>query len=848
MIKKFFPFIALIFSFSYCSFVTAQESDSTKLVDYSTPHDYIVDTVIVTGTHFLDKRVLANMSGFSNGAKITIPGDDISKLIRKYWDHGLFEDVQVSYKLLSDNKVALTIFLKERPRISKLTIEGISKSDKDDLKEKINLRVGSQITENVLNDAVTIIKKFYTDKGFFNVNVDLIQKRDTIQTNRIALTIKIDKNKRVKIAEIHFFGNKSIPDAKLKRAMKKTKIRDWKFWNSSKFIESDYKDDKDHLIETYNQNGYRDAKIVADSFRKVSENRVAIYISIYEGNKYYFRNIKWVGNTKYPSDFLSHVLTIKKGDVFNQKMLDKRLQSDDDAVSSLYLDNGYLFFNVTPTEVAVNHDSIDFEMRMYEGRQATINNIIISGNTKTNDNVVRREIKTLPGELFSKSDIIRTVRELANLGHFEPEKIEPVPIPNPGNSTVDIEYKLVERANDQLEVSGGWGQNTFIGTAGIRFANFSYSNFFNWKEWRPVPSGDGQTLSIRVQSNGTYYRSYNATFADPWFGGKKPNSFSLSFYYSRITPYSGSSLTTLLSSNPTQFMQIIGTSIALGRRLHWPDDYFTLSNSLNYEFYNLKNYPLFGISSGVLNNLTLGTTISRSSVDQLIYPRTGSTYSLAIQMTPPYSLFNHVKYTDTTSAETRYRWLEYHKEELKTASYISLIGNLVLMTQANFGMIGLYNNAVGYPPIGKFQVGGSGLVSYSMTNVEIIALRGYEDGALTPTVDDHNNLLRYDNTGNGGRNGGNLYDKFTAELRYPVTLKEQATIYGLVFAEGGNSWNSMSYFNPFDIKRSLGFGVRVFLPMFGLLGFDMAYGFDYANPSATKISGWQPHFTMGQQF
>ena len=601
--------------------------------------------------------------------------------------------------------------------------------------------------------------------------------------------------------------------------MKKTKIRDWKFWNSSKYIETQYKEDKDKLIETYNQYGYRDAKIVADSVKMINYKRIAIYISIYEGEKYYFRNIKWIGNTKYPSDYLSRVLSIKKGDVFNQKTLDKRLQSDDDAVSSLYLDNGYLFFSVNPTEVSVDHDSIDFEMRIYEGRQATINNVIISGNTKTNEHVVRREIRTLPGELFSKSDIIRTVRELATLGHFEPEKIEPVPMPNPGNSTVDIEYKLVERANDQLEVSGGWGMNTFIGTAGIRFSNFSYRNFFKLKEWRPVPSGDGQTLSIRVQSNGTYYRSYNATFADPWFGGKRPNSFSYTAYYSRITPYTGSSLSTLISSNPSQYLKIIGTSIGLGRRLHWPDDNFSIMNSLSYEFYNLKNYQLMGISNGSLNNITFSTTLSRSSVDQLIYPRTGSTYSLMVMLTPPYSLFNKVHYSDTMSSEQRYRWLEYHKEEFKSESYISLVGNLVLMTRANFGMIGMYNDAVGYPPIGKFLVGGSGLVTYTMTNVQIIALRGYEDGALTPSVDKNNNLLPYDYTGTGGRNGGNIYDKFTAEMRYPVTLKEQATIYGLMFAEAGNCWNSFTNFNPFDVKRSVGFGVRVFLPMFGLLRF-----------------------------
>ena len=462
-----------------------------------------------------------------------MPGDDISKLIRKYWDHGLFEDVKISATKLHGDHVIVNIYLKERPRLSKLTIEGVKKSDKDDLKEKLNLRIGNQVTENMLNDAVTIIKKFYIEKGFFNINIDITQKHDTSQANRVDLTIHINKNNRVKIADIHFTGNNNIPEDRLRRAMKKTKRRDWKFWNSSKFIEAEYKEDKEKLIELYNEHGFRDAKILSDSISVLNKKRIIIYINLYEGKKYYFRNISWVGNTKYASEFLSAVLSIKKGEIFNQKILDKRLQSDDDAVSSLYLDNGYLFFSVTPTEVAIDNDSIDFEMRIFEGRQATINNIIITGNTKTNEHVVRREVRTLPGELFSKADIIRTVRELATLGHFEPEKIEPVPLPNPANSTVDIEYKLVEKANDQLEVSGGWGgYYGFIGTVGVRFSNFSYRNFFKWNEWRPVPSGDGQTLSLRIQSNGSYYRSYNGTFADPWFGGKKPISlFNFRLFY-----------------------------------------------------------------------------------------------------------------------------------------------------------------------------------------------------------------------------------------------------------------------------------------------------------------------------
>jgi outer membrane protein insertion porin family len=867
MVKKVEFIVAFVLIFNL---VTAQDKDSLKFVDYSNPKEYIVDTVIITGVHFLDKNVLANMSGFEKGAKIMMPGDDISKIIRKYWEHGLFEDVKVSITKLVDNKVALNILLRERPRLSRLSIEGVSKSDKDDLKEKLNLRLGTQITQDIINNCSIIIKKFYTEKGFFNVEVNIKQDFDTIKTNRVDLTIRIDKNKKVKIGKLFFTGNNTFKTTRLKRTLKKTKVRDWKFWNSSKFIETQYKEDKGKLIEFYNERGYRDAKILSDSVVVISKNRVAVYINMYEGDKYYFRNISWVGNTKYTSEFLSEVLTIKKGNIFNQKFLDKRLQSDEDAVSSLYLDNGYLFFNVDPVEVMIENDSIDFEMRISEGRQATINEIIISGNTKTNEHVVRREIRTLPAELFSKSDIIRTVRELATLGHFEPEKIEPVPLPNPANATVDIQYKLVERANDQLEVSGGWGGYTgFIGTIGVRFSNFSYRNFFKWKEWRPVPSGDGQTLSLRLQTNGTYYRSYSATFADPWFGGKKPNSLSVSGTYTHYA-YNSSSLSELISSS--RYMNIIGASVALGKRLRWPDDYFTIQNEINYEYYELKDYQILpGFANGSMHNFNYAITLGRNSLDQLIYPRTGSSFSLRFQFTPPYSWFKKeyfwvlspaerfIKDSQTkvirpmTTAEVyekeqeiKYHFIEYDKWTFKAETYLSLVGNLVLMSRANFGFLGRYTKSVGYSPVDKYKMGGSGLNTYAITSVDIVAMRGYEDGALTPDVDNNNNLMK----SRAYENGGNLYDKYTFELRYPVTLKESATIYGLSFVEAGNCWNKFEAFNPFDVKRSVGFGIRIFLPMFGLLGFDMGYGFDkvYNQSGMYEKSGWQPHFTLGQQF
>jgi outer membrane protein insertion porin family len=846
--------------------ISAQGTDSLKIIDYSNPKEYVIDTVIVTGVFFLDKGVLANMSGFEKGSRITLPSDDMKKVIKKYWDHGLFEDVQVSATMMPNDRVRLNIYLKERPRLSTLTIEGIKKSDKDELKEKLNLHIGSQITQDVVNNTKIIINKFYLEKGYFNIDVNIKQKIDTSRANRLDLIIHINKNKRVKIKSINISGNKELASSKILKSMKKTKKRDWKFWNSSKFIEASYKEDKGKIVDLYNEHGYRDAKIVSDSIKVINKKRIAIYIKVYEGDKYYFRKINWIGNTKYSSEFLSKVLSIKKGETFNQKSLDKRLQSDDDAVSSLYLDNGYLFFNVSPTEVAIDHDSIDFEMRIFEGRQATINNVIITGNTKTNEHVVRREIRTLPGELFSKADIIRTVRELATLGHFEPEKIEPVPLPNPANSTVDLEYKLVERANDQLEISGGWGMNTFVGTVGVKFSNFSYRNFFNLKEWRPVPSGDGQSLSLRLQSNGTYYRSYSISFADPWFGGKKPNSLSISLYYTRITQPTTSTLGTLTSSNPNQYMKVLGASVGLGRRLRWPDDYFTLSTSVNYERYGLKEWPyIAGIDSGSMNNLSFTAVLGRNSLDQYIYPRSGSNFSLTLQFTPPYSLFQKDQFWLLSDAEKaqittqygtgaatqiakqeasrKYHWIEYNKWDFKAETYISLVGNLVLMTKASFGILGTYNKDVGYSPVEKYQLGGSGMSNYSLSNVEVIGLRGYEDGALTPDVDANNNLVKT----SGTMNGGNIFDKFTTEIRYPIVLKEQSTIFGLVFAEAGNCWNKFDLFNPFDVKRSVGVGIRIFLPMFGLLGFDYGYGFDPAYNSNTR-SGGQIHFTMGQQF
>lgn len=828
--SRFFLFFS--FSFVFASGISAQNAaDSLIIADYSRPREYIIDTVTISGVRYLDQHVLANMSGLATGTPITLPGDEVSKIVKKFWEHGLFEDVQVSYRITSGNHVAIDIYLKERPRIANFSIEGVSKSDQKDLKEKLNFRVGSQLTENVINDAITIVKKFYREKGFFNVQVEVEHKPDTTRPNAVDLKLKITKNKRVKIKDIVFTGNNNIKASALRRAMKDTKRRDWKFWNSSKYIEPKYQDDKAKIIDLYNEKGYRDAKIVSDSIGFAAPNRIILYINIYEGHKYYFRNITWVGNTKYPSELLSNILGIKKGDVFNQKTLDKRLQTDDDAVSSLYLDNGYLFFNVTPVETKIENDSIDFEMRIYEGKQATFNNIIITGNTKTNEHVARRELRTLPGELFSKSDIVRSVRELATLGLFEPEKIEPVPIPNPANSTVDLQYKLSERASDQLELSGGWGgYYGFIGSIGISFNNFSYRNFFNWKEWRPVPSGDAQTLSFRFQTNGKQYMSLSSTFSDPWFGGKKPNAFSLSLFYSHYNAMEYNSLKGLLQPTESYF-DIMGATISLGKRLKWPDDYFTLQQSVGIDRYKFKKYPIvYNDSTGSINSFYYSINFGRNSLDQYIYPRSGSWFSIGLKLTPPYSLFNGKDYSTLSTAE-KYKWAEFHKWTIRAETYMSIVGNLVFMTRANFGILGRYKKSTGYTPIEQYTMGGSGMIGYNITNSEIIPMRGYTDDALTPTEN--------------GIRAGRIYDRFTAELRYPITLKEQATIYGTLFAEAGNCWSDIRYFNPFDVKRAAGVGIRIFLPMLGMIGFDMGYGFDKIGG---QRSGWQPQFIMGQQF
>ncbi len=867
MIRRFL--FSIILAFTVTS-IFAQEIDYgvMPVTDYKMPQEYIIKEVTVTGVKYLDKNILVNLSGLTIGGKIFIPGDDITNAIQKLWGQGLFSDVKIYTTEFEKDSVSLEFFLQERHRLSELEIFGLKKGKENDVREKLELKRGMQLTENLINNSERIIRNYLYDKKYLNSTIDIVQVDDTvIGLNNIKLRIYIDKGEKVKISDINFYGNTVFSEAKLRRTMKETKKRSLNFFKPSKFIEDAFEEDKALVLAKYNSKGYRDAELIVDSIYNVDVGRIAIAIKIYEGNQYFFRNIDWVGNTKYSTEGLNRILKIKKGDPFDTELLSNRLNYDEDAVSNLYLDNGHLFFNVTPTIQRADNDSIDIQMRISEGGQVSLNKIIIRGNTKTNEHIVRRELRTRPGELFSKSEIMRSQRELAQLGYFDPEQfgIEPTNI-NQAEGLVDMEYTLIEKSTDQLEISGGWGANMFVGTLGLRFSNFSTKNMFKKNAWRPIPSGDGQTLSLRAQTNGQYYSAYSISFMEPWFGGKKPNSFSLSVYYTiqKKTDY--------FYQASEEYLKIFGGSVGLGQRLKWPDDYFTISNSINYQRYDLNDWDYFIFHNGTSNNIAFSTTIARNSTDQIIYPRMGSSFALTLQITPPYSLFKEdnfwelndsekaniesdviLKYGDSwedftpSQQETainrgyedemdsrKYKWIEGHKWKYKGSWYLKIWKDLVLAVNTEFGYLGYYNKDIGHSPFGRFDLGGDGMSGYSLYGVENIALRGYENSSLTPL--DAN-----------GAKAGNIYEKINFELRYPISLKPQATIYVLGFIEAGNAWSNMDSFNPFHVKRSAGGGLRAFLPMFGLLGVDWGYGFDDI-PGRPGAGGSQFHFVIGQQF
>ncbi|HSV87285.1 MAG TPA: outer membrane protein assembly factor BamA [Bacteroidales bacterium] len=799
-------------------------------IDPNNPREYRIAGITVTGTEFNNPNVVIMVSELYVGQTVLIPGEQIANAIRSLWRQQLFQNVAISVSSIQGNSVFLNIEVKEMPRLTRFEFEGVSRADADKLREQLNLVRNDVMTEGMLFRAESAIREYFIEEGFLRPAITIEQVPDTARANTMGLIFNIDRGQRTRIANVNVFGNYAMPDRRIKRLMENTRERSLRFFfSSSKLVQEQFEEDKQKVIDQYNEIGKRDARIVRDSIYFVSENRINIDLHIEEGPTYFFRNITWIGNTVFPTELLNGVLGIESGDVYNKALLDKNLLMNPEGtdVSSLYLDNGYLFFDVTVAETSVENDSIDLELRVFEGKQASINRVMVSGNDRTNDHVIMREIRTRPGELFSRSDIIRSQRDILALGFFDQEKINVIPRPNPVDGTVDIEYVVTEISSDQIELSGGWGAGRIIGTIGVTFNNFSTRNLFNREAWRPLPTGDGQKLSIRAQSFGRGYISYNLSFMEPWLGGRRPNALSVSLFQ-----------TTHRSDLPRThpnfgFFSIFGGSLGLSQRLQWPDDFFMLQQSVNYQNYHIENSPIaFAIQTGQSNNLNYNIVLGRNSTDAPLYPRSGSEISLSLQITPPYSLFTRRDFA-ALPLEERFRWIEYHKWRFNTSWFTTLAGNLVLSTRTRFGFLGYFNPDIGLPPFERFFLGGDGISGWEIDGREIISLRGYANFSLTPTD-------------RAGREiGAGVFNKYTMEVRYPIVLSPMSTIYALAFVEGGNAWSSMREFNPFDIKRSAGFGLRIFLPMFGLLGIDYGYGFDQI-PGRPDDSGGRFHFSIGR--
>jgi len=812
----------------------AFSQDTIKFADYSYPEEYTIAGISVSGIMFLDPNALIGISGLRIGQRVDVPGEQITSAVKKLWQQGLFSDVNITIQKKEEGNIWLDIHLQERPRLSSVKYEGIKKGAVDDLKDKVSLPIGSQLTDHMLNMSRKAIVDHYVEKGFLNTTVNFVKKDDPAMPNNIILTVEVDRKEKVKIGRIEFTGNQYFTQKRLRRVMKNTKQRDWNIFKGSKLIDSKYTEDKEKLATFYNKSGFRDFRILSDSIIHTSDDRLTLKLNLFEGDQYYLRNVDWVGNSIYSKEYLSSVFNVPKGEVYNKQHIDERLTTEEDAVNSLYLDNGYLFSRVTPVEKRVDGDSIDLEVRIFEGDQANINNVIITGNTRTNEHVARRELYTLPGDLFSKEKIIRSVRQLGVLGHFDAEKINPQPISDQVNGTVDILYPLEERPNDQFEISGGWGANMLVGTVGVRFNNFALKKFLDLSQWRPYPSGDGQQVGIRVQSNGRAYQSYNFSFVEPWLGGNKPNSLSVSYNRSLMT--NGAKR----SSSSRQSMTVDGASVGLGQRLSWPDDYFSIYYELGYQRYDLKNYTQyeFLFDNGISHLLSGTVKLTRFSAGpNTIFPRSGSTVSLSLQLTPPYTSFGAKVYDEGDAR--RYKFIEFYKIVFKADYYFPLTADtkLILNAKAAFGYLGYYNKQLGVSPFENFYVGGGGMTGYSFYGREVVALRGYTDGSLTPNKSVDSRSVP----------NGNVYSKVTFELRYPISLNPQATIYALAFLETGKAWATISEYSPFNMNRSAGIGVRANLPMFGLLGIDWGYGFDTPVDLSQK-GGGHFNFVIGQQF
>ncbi|MDB5273376.1 MAG: yaeT [Chitinophagaceae bacterium] len=804
-------------------------------VDYTTPKDYIIGGIEITGVKFLDPAAVISLTNLKIGDPISIPGDDISNAIKKLWDQGLVGDVEVQIQRIEGNTIFLEFKLTERPRLASFQFNGLSKAQREDIEGKVDISRGRIVTDALIKNAQKKVREYFLEKGYLNAEVLIVPQKDTALQNHVVLNVTVNKKSKVKIHRIHFFGVDQMPVKKLKQKMKKTKEKTlMNIFTSSKFIKKEYESDKNSIIEYYNSKGYRDAVIVKDSVYKHKKKRLNIDITISEGKKYYFRNIIWKGNYLYTDKALGEILDFKKGDIYNYEALEKKLNYNPNGpdISSLYLDNGYLFFSVDPVEVLVEGDSIDLEMRVYEGGQATIRNITIAGNTKTHDHVILREVRTLPGEKFSRADIIRTQRELATMNYFDNEQIGINPVPDPRTETVDIHYTVVEKPSDQIELSGGWGgYYGFVGTLGVVFNNFSLRNIRHFKTWSPLPSGDGQRLSIRFQANGRQYQSYSMSFTEPWLGGRKPNALTVSLSKS-VQHRFGTSGETIGK------LAVNGVTVSLGKRLKWPDDYFTATYSVSFLQYVLSNYPFnstgIGYSSGRTTSFALNYSIARNSLNDFQFPTRGSNITLAVSLTPPYSVFDGVDYGNKKlDPAVRFRFMEYNKWMFDNSWFATIVPgkkrNLVWNVRTHLGFISSYKGSTGIGPFERFIMGGSGLSGYNyVLGYDVIGLRGYQDNSI-------------------GGSGGVAYGKIVSEIRYPVMNSPAFSLFVLAFFEAGNNVYKYEDFTPSNLYRSAGFGARVFMPAFGLLGVDWGVPLDdvpgYPNPNRTS----RVTFTIGQQ-
>ena len=917
--------ILLIFTFlSFCFLGMSQESgtttippitvalsgtvaDTTKLIEQDTIPEseipeitysfvnkkYKIQDIKVVGAVNYDDFALIGFSGLSIGDVISVPGDETTDALNRFWRQGLFSDIKIVATRIVDDKVWLELRFTPRPRIFEINYNGVKKSERTDLEAKLNMRKGQQVHPHAIDRAKTLIKRYFDDKGFKNVDVDFVEKPAPGKDGEVIVDVNIDKNEKTKIQKIYFTGNDMLTDFQLRKAMKKTNERfnmierfrnSWlEFFSSKKFTTTEYENDKKNLVDKYNEFGYRDAVVVADSVVSFNEKRVNIYITVEEGQQYFLKDLRFVGNTKYSSDYLEALLNMKPGEVYNMKKLTERMYVDDDAMINAYMNNGYMFAHADPVEVDIIGDSVSLEIRIIEGPQATINKVVINGNDRLYEDIIRRELRTKPGDLFNKEAIMRSLRELAQMGHFDPENMKPEPVPNPENGTVDLIYHLASKANDQVEFSLGWGQTGIIGKVGLRFSNFSIGNILRPSTYSKgiIPTGEGQTLNISGQTNAQYYQAYSISFIDPWFGRKRPNTLSVSAYFSRYTGinsrYYNQMQSRMYSSgygypgygygsgygygggygyenyyesayDKNKYMQILGLSLGYGKRLSWPDDFFQFMATLNYQMYMLNNWSnsyMLGVSeNGNYNDINLELTLQRNSIDNPLYTRSGSQFSLTGASTFPYSLIDGKDYANMTSDAMKYKFVEYYKIKYKNKVFIPLLPlpqyggpqrTPVLMTRVEFGWIGDYNKNK-KSPFGTFYVGGDGMTGGYSYYQETIALRGYENGAIAGN--------------NYSMPSARAYSRMSLELRYPLILEPSSTIYGLVFAEAGDAWNSMSDFAPFNLKRSAGAGVRIFLPMIGLMGIDWAYGFDkpFSLYNNSQRGGSNFHFILGQEF